>query len=303
MRIGIASNLVMDDIITEGLEPMTRLGGPPCYCGLTARKFKLGVTLASNFGPDFEDRYLEFLKDAGIDISFAIRSKHPTTRFALRNDKNGERLLTLKSKCSEIQRGQIESQKVDGWLISPVLDEVQLPILDILRSGNQEGNFLMLDPQGYLRSSDSFGNVSITSRSNLDFTGINAIKVDPQELAALTGGLAGLDGMKWLNTKGVESVLSTEHLKVSLLHKKTLYWMDLKEVATTDTTGAGDILAAAFMSAFLKENDSLWAFCFGTGALIAALETGGIGLDKIPSMSRIEQNASYFYNLIGFRKL
>ena len=70
-----------------------------------------------------------------------------------------------------------------------------------------------------------------------------------------------------------------------------------------DFTGAGDILTAAFCCAYMKEKDPLWALCFSAGAVSAALETGEMGLGKIPAMSKIEQTASYFYNTVGFQRL
>ncbi len=75
----------------------------------------------------------------------------------------------------------------------------------------------------------------------------------------------------------------------------------MPEIKTMDSTGTGDILCASFSCAYIKEKDPVWAICFGAGAVRAALETGQVGLAKIPTMSKIEQSASYFYNTIGFQ--
>jgi fructose-1-phosphate kinase PfkB-like protein len=150
---------------------------------------------------------------------------------------------------------------------------------------------------------DSSGNITLKDCLDLDLSGINAIKVDSQEMAAITGGLQGLEGMQYLHSKGIEFVVSTEHRIIHLLHKNMHYWFKLRDIDTSDSTGAGDILSAAFCCAYLKEKDPLWAICFGAGALRAALETKQIGLAKIPSMSKIEQSSSYFYNTVGFQKL
>ena len=161
----------------------------------------------------------------------------------------------------------------------------------------------MLDPQGYLRTIDSCGNVNLKQSLHLDLSGITAIKVDVDEMAVLTEGLVNLDGMQYLQSKGIEFVIYTENRTIHLLHKKMHYWFNLHDIETPDSTGAGDILSAAFSCAYLKEKDPLWAICFGAGAVRAALETRQIGLSKIPSMSKIEQSSSYFYNTVGFRQL
>ncbi|MGH9878578.1 MAG: PfkB family carbohydrate kinase, partial [Nitrososphaerales archaeon] len=134
-------------------------------------------------------------------------------------------------------------------------------------------------------------------------SGIRAVKVDSQEMSALTGGLVGIDGMLSLQARGIDFVLSTIPNEIHLLYKETHYWAKLDEILTPDSTGAGDILTGAFTCAYIKERDPLWALCFGAGAVRAALETREKGLSKIPSFSRIEESASYFYNTIGFKQL
>jgi fructose-1-phosphate kinase PfkB-like protein len=161
----------------------------------------------------------------------------------------------------------------------------------------------MLDPQGYLRVAGDNGIIALRESLNLDLSGITAIKVDSQELAALTDGKQGLEGMQSLQSGGIEFVVSTEHRVIHLLHKKTHYWIKMRDIDTPDSTGAGDILSAAFCCSYLKEKDPLWAICFGAGAVRAALETKEIGLAKIPSISKIESSASYFYNTVSFQQL
>ena len=136
----------------------------------------------------------------------------------------------------------------------------------------------------------------------LDLSGITAIKVDKEELAALTGGLEGLEGMQFLQSKGVKFVISTTDKAVHLLHDKMHYWVKV-DISTSDYTGAGDILSAAFCCSYLKERDPLWALCFGAGAVRAALETKLTGLNKIPSKSQIEHNAYYYYGTVAFQRL
>jgi sugar/nucleoside kinase (ribokinase family) len=161
----------------------------------------------------------------------------------------------------------------------------------------------MLDPQGYMRIVGNNGQIELKDRLDLDLSGITAIKVDSQEMSALTGGMQGLEGMQRLQSRGVGFVVSTENRTIRLLHEKTHYWIKMRDIDAPDSTGAGDILCAAFCCAYLKEKDPLWAICFGAGAVRAALETGEFGLAKIPAMSTIEQSASYFYNTVGFQQL
>jgi fructose-1-phosphate kinase PfkB-like protein len=161
----------------------------------------------------------------------------------------------------------------------------------------------MLDPQGYLRLVDDLGDITMRDNLELELSGINAIKVDNQEMTALTGGLQGLAGMQALHSRGIDFVIYTENRIIHLLHNQTHYWLALQEIDAVDSTGVGDILSASFSCAFIKENDPIWAICFGVGAVKTALETRQVGIAKIPSMRYIEETATYLYNAIGFQRL
>ena len=174
--------------------------------------------------------------------------------------------------------------------------------MQAIKGSRGKKNFVMLDPQGYMRIAAQDGTITFRDSLDIDLAGITAVKADSQELVALAGE-SGVDGMKILQSKGVEFVLATEHRTVRLLHKDMHYWIKLREVDTPDSTGAGDILSAAFACAWIKEKDPLWALCFAAGALRAALETKVAGLNKIPAMSKIEASASYFYNTVGFQNV
>ncbi len=293
----------MDTIKTDDDGPAHEsIGGPACYCGITSRRFGFDVRLATRIGKDLPQQITEILLDNQLVIGERQIVYAPTTRFnlAVRTDS---RALILNSKCVPLNADEIKDMEVDCWLISPVIDEVPPDVFAAIIQNKGKKNFVMLDPQGYMRTVDDGGNVILKDRFEIDLSGITAIKVDSEEMAALTGGLCGLEGMQYLQSKGIEFVINTEHRIVHLLHKKTHYWFNLRDIDTPDSTGAGDILSAAFCCSYLKEKDPLWAICFGAGALRAALETKKIGLAKIPSMSKIEQSSSYFYNTVGFRQL
>ncbi|HXV46696.1 MAG TPA: PfkB family carbohydrate kinase [Nitrososphaera sp.] len=302
MRIGIASHLVLDTIEGADGSSAESVGGPPCYCGVTSRRFGFDVSLATRVGRDFPQEMHKILRDRDIIVSDRQVAAAPTTRFSLVSEGNSRRLV-LSSKCEPLTAGEIQDMKVDCWIASPVIDEVPTDVLAAIKQHRGRKNFVMLDPQGYMRTVGNAGQVELKDKLDLDLSGITAIKVDSQEMSALTGGLQGLEGMQRLQSKGVEFVVSTEHRVIRLLYEKTHYWIKMRDIDTPDSTGAGDILCAAFCCAYLKEKDPLWAICFGAGAIRAALETGEFGLAKIPAMSKIEQSASYFYNTVGFQQL
>jgi sugar/nucleoside kinase (ribokinase family) len=302
LKIGIASHIVLDTIKGIGGKVTESMGGPPCYCGITARRFGFDVELATKVGGDFSDDKRNILRDNNINLrEWHAASQAKTTRFSLEMAGDSRRLV-LQSRCEPISEQEVRGMKVDCWLVSPVIDEVPSAVLQAIKENRGKKNFVMLDPQGYMRIAGPDGTITLRDSLDIDLAGVTAVKADREELLALTGA-EGVDGMKALQSKGVEFVLATEHRVVHLLHKDMHYWIKLRDVDTPDSTGAGDILSAAFACAWIKEKDPLWAICFAAGALRAALETKEAGLGKIPATNKIEASASYFYNTVGFQNV
>lgn len=303
MKVAILSNLVVDEIVSRDMKSSQSLGGPAAYCGITASKFGFDTTLFTHFGKDLDTKYLEYLKKQGISFNVTNSLDLPTTRFILRNFEN-DRELILESKCSALDIEEIKSAKSDCWIISPVFDEVSLDILQYLASAREKNQFIILDPQGYTRSVDSAGRISIRSNIDIPINNVNGIKLDSQEISCFTNGLQGIDGMKKIHTKyKIDYVLYTEDQIIHLLERERRYWLKLPKIDTPDSTGLGDIIASSFACTIVKEKDSVWAFCFAAGALTAALQTKEVGIKKIPSRTAIEENASYYYNIMNYEIL
>ena len=300
MKAAILSNIVLDEIVSRDLKSSQSLGGPAAYCGVTARKFGFETTLFTHFGKDLDNQYIEYLRNQGVAFNNLQPSDLPTTRFVLKNFET-DRELTLQSKCIPLDIEEIRSVNANCWIISPVFDEVPLDILQYLVSSRKEKQFVMLDPQGFTRTVDSEGRVSIRKKIDIPIHKVDGIKLDSEEISCFTNGLQGIEGMKKIRSiYGIQYVLYTQDQVIHLLEEGKHYWINVPKHETPDSTGLGDIIASSFACTMVKEKDSVWAFCFAAGALTAALQTKEIGIKKIPSKSSIEQNATYYYNTMNF---
>jgi len=290
MKVGIFSHCTIDTIIYEN-EQYEAPGGPASYCSITARKQKHDVNLYTKFDSNFPLQ--DFFQESDISIHNAL-SENTTTKFRL--ELNGtDRKLFVENTCDKISF--IENND-DGTIISPVFDELSLETYSKIKDS---GNFIFLDPQGFLREKNENNEISL-KRTTLDLTKINAIKMNPAELYALTG-LSDNDGLKQLQKLGIEYVLYTNKQEISLLVKDKLYSISLPKMTLTDTTGIGDIFCSTFVCTMLKEKDFLWALSFAGGAAQAALESKAFGLEKIPEKNAVETNGSYFYNIVDFKQI
>ncbi len=291
MKIEILSHCTIDEISRDG-QVVETPGGPAAYCGITAKNMKFDVTLHTKIGRDF--KYVNDLENKGLFFSKNSYCDRPTTRFLLKIHGT-DRELYLKAKCDPIE---FKNSDVDGFIISPVFDEVSEETLDQIR---EDSNFLLLDPQGYLRRIDDNDKIYL-EKTLLDLSNVTAIKTDPEEAFHLTG-LRDKEAMLALQKKGVKHVLYTNKQDITMLVKDRLYYLQIPAMKIGDTTGVGDIFCAAFTCSYLKEKDSLWAICFAVGAAQAALETKATGLSKIPNSGSIQQNAAYLYNLVKFSQV
>ncbi|RMW35681.1 MAG: ribokinase [Nitrosopumilus sp.] len=289
MKLAIFAHCAIDTI-SIGDNNYEQIGGSACYCGLTAREFKFDVDLYTKFGNDFPKQYLS---DNKINLINAESAKN-TTKFAI-SITGADRTLKLENQCDPIE---YSNTKADGHLVSPIYHEITN---ETLKQIKDDSNFLFVDPQGFLRVKDSENNVSL-QKNDIDLSGVNAIKVNPEEAQQLVSGTHD-EMMVALQKKGVEYVLLTNKTEVSLLVKDKVYSITLPNKEIHDTTGIGDIFCAAFCCTMLKEKDYLWALCFAGGAAQAALDSKDVGLQKIPRKGAIQNNASYFYNLVKFRDL
>ena len=290
MKVGIFSHCTMDTIIYEN-EQYDAPGGPASYCSITAKKQKHDVNLYTKFGANYPLE--EFFNENKINMHDALSSKD-TTKFRIELN-NSDRKLFVENMCDNIDF--IENND-DGTIISPVFDEISLETYSQIKDSN---NFTFLDPQGFLREKNPNNEVSL-KRTSLDLSNIDAIKMNPDELLALTG-LTGNDGLKHLQKLGIEYVIHTNKQEISLLVKDKLYTIHLPKMTLTDTTGIGDIFCSTFVCTMLKEKDFLWALSFAGGAAQSALESKLFGLEKVPEKNALESNGSYFYNIVEFKQI
>ena len=290
MKLDVISHCTIDTIEINDSKYVVS-GGPACYCSLTARILKFDVVLHTKFGSDFP--LVNYLTEQKIVFEDSLSIK-PTTQFVL-NLVNSERTLFLQNKCEPISDIILDT---DNVIISPLIDEISIELFEKIKNN---ASFVMLDPQGFLRRRNSENRIYL-EQTDLNLSNVSAIKVNTDELKCLTGA-SNVDGIKILQKKGIDSVILTDKQNITLLSKNRIYSITLPNLELNDTTGIGDIFCAAFCCTILKEKDILWALSFAGGAAQAALESGQIGLEKIPSKAAIESNAYYFYNTIKFKEI
>ena len=289
MKLDVYAHCSIDHISTGGKTSILA-GGSACYCGIMAAHLGSNVCLVSQYGDDFA-QYTKYLDHEKINHTGCLCDT-PSTSFEI-CESDSSRVLRLKNLCKPLQYVKSDS---DGVLASPIFCEIDSNLYKKLQ---QNSGFLFIDPQGFIRVEKN-GNV-INQSVSMDFTGVDAIKADTDELSCITG-TTGIESIRLLQKK-VQYVLHTNEHLVTLYAKDRAYSLTIPKGSPADMVGLGDILSAAFCSTMIKEKDHLWAFCFACGAVQAACDSGKTGLEKIPNRGQTITNASYFYNTVDFRQV
>ena len=292
MKALVAGFLTIDTILLP-IRTITSIGGPPSYAGLVCSRFGLEVFALTRIGLDFPDDQLVWLARNGINLRAIDKSSKKTTRFRIEGD-GAARNLFLLSRCDDLSLDQLPDTKFDASLISPIAQEISP---ELLKAIVNRSDFTFLDPQGFVRSFDSKGQVSITSLKEAGVvTSVDALKMDRDEAYAITGKTEAREALTKLSSMGVRRALVTQGGEMCyILDGKKIYGVHVPKVKIVDSTGAGDILGGTLVASYLRSRDFLWSACFGIAA--SSLSLNLIALSKIDLPISVDEQARRLYSL------
>ncbi len=292
MKVLVAGFLTIDSIQLPTRQ-IASVGGPPSYAGLVCARFGHAVTPLTKVGGDFPDEQSVWLARNGIVLRASDRSAtKPTTRFRI-DVSSGSRTLYLASRCEDLSAAQIvPDTRYNAALVSPIAGEVSASLLTEVSS---RSDFTFLDPQGFVRAFDRDGRVSsapLKDRSIL--TKVDAVKMDRTEAEMLTGKADPREALEKLSSIGVRKGIVTQGGEACfVLDGSRIYRVEVPKSPVLDTTGAGDILAGATTSWYLKTRDFLRSACFGIAA--SSLSLHMIALAKVDLPMSVDESAQRLY--------
>ncbi|GAB4540269.1 MAG: PfkB family carbohydrate kinase [Anaerolineales bacterium] len=248
-----------------------QLGGSAAYAALTARALGLRVGIVASFGADAPLNAL-----AGVPLVH-VPAEHTTTF----ENKYGEtgRSQTLLRRAAPLVLEHIPA----AWRSAPIVHLAPLAgELNPAIAEQVSPSFLGVTPQGWLRRWDESGRVSPCrwEDSSRVLNRAGAVILSVEDIAhnlELAEEMARETRLLCL-TEGAEGA--------------TLYWNGDRrnfrppKMNEADSTGAGDIFAAAFFTRLYHTRDPWEAARFATQ--LAARSVTRFGLDGIPTLKEIE---------------
>jgi len=294
LKILVAGFITIDSIQLP-MRQVVSVGGPPSYAGLVCSRFGYDVTPLTKIGNDFPDEQAVWLARNGITLKSRDRSlTRPTTRFKISN-ASGSRNLVLGSRCEDLEVAQMPAEtRFNAALISPLAGEISPSLLTEISA---RSDFTFLDPQGFVRSFDKEGNVTLAAlRDRSILTKVNAIKMDRAEAEVITGKSDPRLALEAVASMGLRKAIVTQGGEAChILDGTRIYQVPVPKVPVVDTTGAGDILSGATVSWYLKTRDFLRSACFGIAASSLSLQM--IALSKIDLPMSVDESAMRLFSM------
>lgn len=265
--------------ITRDLTPSgARIGGTVTYAALTAQALGLRAGILTSWGEDVE---LDSL--SSVPIVNVITESSTTFRNI---ETSTERQQTISNVASNLEYHHLPDQWKNATIVhlGPIAGEIDPSMIQ-----NFSAALIGSTPQGWLREWDENGVVSSRDWQEaaqiLEKIGAAVISLEDiggyelriEEMAAACPVLAVTEGKS-----GVR-----------------LYWNgDVRrfrppEVKLLDTTGAGDIFAAAFFTRLYTTRDPWEAARFATA--LSAFSVTREGLESIPTQGEIRESMIEVY--------
>ncbi|MEM2342342.1 MAG: carbohydrate kinase family protein [Candidatus Bathyarchaeia archaeon] len=271
-------HFAIDFIIPLGeAKPKKRVGGPPIYVSLSAKKLGSSVSVISKVGGDFPTKYIVWLRKQDIDLSgLKICESSKTTSFLIIYRPDGERDMFLRGKAPPILIEDLPpSLRAKVLHISPIVGEFSM---DLIMEAHNLAPLVSLDPQGLLRYFNDRGEVSLHRIDSIDFLRyVEIFKSSESEIKVLTGKESAVEALRKIRERGVKIAIATMGWRGVLIsfNNKIFSVPAAKPRAIIDPTGAGDAFIGAFLSEYIRGENPLWCACVGTAASSFLIEKVG----------------------------
>lgn len=273
----------------------TTLGGPPTYVSVAAARLGAKVSVISKVGGDFSREHRNWLLSNRVDLSGLKQVKNRvTTHFIIRYQATNERKLQLKTRAPRISVMDIPpSLQAEAIHVAPIANELSTDTIAKLRKTT---NTLSLDPQGFVRSFNTLGNMKPrhwAPRSTLELIDVYKSSIDELKMVVATHGVK--EAARKIQDYGVKVVIATRGLKGStLLIDNAFHNVPAsKPQVVVDPTGAGDAYIGAFLAEYIEGKDPLWCACVGSA--MASFVVEGVGPERFGTKQETYERAGRIY--------
>ncbi len=262
-------------------------GGKGSNQALTAKKLGANTTFIGKLGNDkYGTDALELYKSSGINTSkiFVDELSHTGVSIILINSE-GENLISVSLGANEeLSLSDLNScenvfseSKVVGFQLENNLETV----IHGIELSKKSNTLTFLDPApAQTLPSEVYKNLDFIKPNETETEILTGIKVKNNEDA--------LEAGKWFISRGVKNTIITMGRNgVVWVSNETNKFYKTPNVTESDTTGAGDIFAGAFLKEFVDTNNVDKSIQYAVVAASLSVEKAGV-VESIPSQEHIQ---------------
>ncbi|MFW9979898.1 MAG: carbohydrate kinase family protein [Candidatus Thorarchaeota archaeon] len=293
MEIVVVGHLSRDLIVTPDYT-REALGGGTAYAMIAPHLGALGAGIVTRVGSDFEQEYINVLKESNLDLSGFRTAGNHSTRFVNEYDAHGKRTQRVDAIAPEIRASDLLLAHLQANIIhfSPLMHEVHFSCIE---SARQYGALVSLDVQGYTRTVD---NGKVIPRLWTDamqvLRYVDVVKCDKAELELTTGTGTEMALVTKIQSVGPRIVIVTKDQAGSTIYTRNSR-IDVPMViadAMVDTTGSGDTYIIGFLLEYMRTGDVRRAGLFG--ATCASYNLEHVGPYNLPTRALVEKRMSSY---------
>lgn len=275
--------LAIGHVTRDRIQGREALGGSVTYAALAARELGWDAAVLTAAADDFEAaRELP-----GVEV--VVQPSARTTRIQKDYDRDGHRAQTVTAVADPIDLTHLPEawREPDAMLLGPVVGELGAGAARACEAG-----LVGALGQGWLREIGPGGQLSPREWRDpaADLAGVHVLFLAERDLPA--EGRPSGDYLSFVPmlvvTRGWEGL--------DLVTRQSSHRVPGLPRAVQDPTGAGDVLAAAFLVAYHETGDPLDAAAFATCAASCAVE--GVGASSLGSRAEVERRLAQRERLI-----
>ncbi len=277
MELVVAGHLSRDLVITPESTRET-IGGGTAYAMIAMALEAFGAGIVTCVGSDFEEEYMQVLRDSGLDLDGLVERGSKSTRFINEYDESGTRTQKVEAIAPPLQLDDLRPKHLGASIyhFCPLTsDEIPVSMIEAARSS---GGLISLDAQGYLRAAKGKKVVQKEWDGRDDIVRlVDVVKLDESELATAVDAKSELSAATELLSLGPRMILVTRQQKGSTIYTRNIQ-VDIPLVlanAQVDSTGCGDTYAIGFLLEYMRTGDVKRAGLFGATCSSFNVETAG----------------------------
>jgi len=278
------------------------LGSPAAYSSVAASSLDTKTGLATAIGKDMPFYIVKPIIESGVDTKGVCIKEDNSRSTKLTYDKVGNKKVSYEKVAPDILFKDIPQEYLDSqaFFICPMDFEVPLKTISELKKLNK----LMMTDLGGFGGTVSTMHPSTGSKKDKRLvkdivSKFNIVKASLEDCFYLFKDKVSYGkAIKILHKWGAEIVIITSGEKGSVISNgKDLIEIPVFKTNTVDTTGAGDVYCAAFLSEYLKTKDLYGSGLYASAASsILTEKTGGVTLSRVPIDEKVKEKIKSFLN-------